>query len=135
MARQVRKDSLSRRDTFRLGTLALDLKYRLWKYLAGRNHITAFSTSMPACSLFSSTHTPLSWIPPTSTLNCRPLFLLTCSRIAPYFGGQWGSCLQKAKTTFDQNYHGKSFKSHRRYNPVSSQCPQNHVYDSEDGGT
>lgn len=30
--------------------------------------------------LFSSTHTPLSWILPTSTLNCCLLFLLTCSQ-------------------------------------------------------
>lgn len=94
MAPKAERTHSAAKDTFRLEALALDLKYRVWKYLAEENHITTFFTSMPACSpAFLNPQTPV-LDSPTSTLNSFSQgffsFVLVVPMIAPYFGGSEG---------------------------------------------
>lgn len=65
--------------------------------------ILYFNACLQSC--FPQPTHPCPGFPPPPLLTAIHCFFSPVPRIAPYFGGQWGSCLQKAKNTFDQNYH------------------------------
>lgn len=136
---KIERIHLAAEHTVRMKALALDLKYRAWKQLAGRSHTTTFFMSKPDYSPVSLNPQPLSSTPLPSTLNSpsmvssHPFWLFLWT--APYIGGSRRAVFKRQKITSNQNYHGKSLKSHRKYNPVPwSHYSWNHLYDTESEG-